>query len=508
MNIKLFLILLMVIQFSGLSQNIEITKGEITKDRQFLIDKNEMTACDNKGNFVALRPHRINGSLRNYFIEFFNDLNFIERQEIETKNLTEILDFFIKDNKIHVLIRETTSKEISVRFDLFDLFEKQKSSKILITANKETDKVLYKALKSENTLSLDYNSNYLLSFQVLNKESIYSYLKLFDSNFNLIKSEKITPNHNSKIKNISHLNTKLHGKNIYLLYNIQDEEAGNYYKLINISNEKTRELIIPIEQEFYQLINSKIEYNNYTICGLYSKKKKGGFQGLAHYNINLTKFEISSSKLSQFKSEEAKKYFIGLFKANRSLDIKDIFIDTNNNTFIVGQFYTLRKQYAPVGIPLATFTIGSMAAFITYNPISTTYKVYDDILIAKIDASGNLIWDKVLGLKQTEKIQSKFNQKDSSYFAYLKNDQLNILLNGYINPSKEKLVIQQDKRNSKTNLYNLVISEKGNISSEIFIKNSDSEILFIAEKSIETNHNKIFNLGQGNMRKQLIKIEL
>ena len=68
----------------------ETQKGTVVKDRQFLIDQKEISATDSLGNFVSIRPHRINGTLRNYFIEFHDALNFTKRIEIETQNETKI----------------------------------------------------------------------------------------------------------------------------------------------------------------------------------------------------------------------------------------------------------------------------------------------------------------------------------------------------------------------------------------------------------------------------------
>jgi hypothetical protein len=128
---------------------------------------------------------------------------------------------------------------------------------------------------------------------------------------------------------------------------------------------------------------------------------------------------------------------------------------------VIGQFYVIQKQQVPIGIPIAT--IGS-AVLITYNPINIKYKLYDDLLIGKINSNGELEWDKVLELRQTEKITSRSNKRDSSIFTFLSNNQLNIFLNGYINMKKEKLEVKQDKRLTKTTFYNISFNPKGTIT--------------------------------------------
>lgn len=502
MKLKFCLVITCFIFLQSFSQNFGITKGDIVKDRQFLIDKNEVTACDILGNFVSVRPHKINGTLRNYFIEFFNNLDYQERQEIETQNSTEILDVFIKNKTVHVLIKEQNKDNISLRFDLFNLKNKVLSKKELINVN-QSNKALFKAIKNNEAVLLNNTSSFLMSVPIIENKTVYVHLEYFDNYYKPISSQKIYPNKNLNRKHISFLDTKWYNNKIYLLFSITD--GDKFYKLIEVDNENTRALEIPIKPDSYELINSKLIKDHLVINGLFSHRKKGAFEGFTYYDINLNTFSIQSKKLSNFKNEASKKYFIGLFKSNRSIDIKDIFIDDEKNTILVAQFYTLKKQYVPVGLPIATFAVGSFVGYITYNPISASYKVFDDILISKVNKNGELIWDNILELKQTEKMASKYNKKDSSYFAFLRENQLNILLNGYINMEKDRLIVKQDKQNSKTSFYNIKIDSNGVINPVVVFPNNTSNILFKADNSKETNSG-IYNFGQGNMRKQLLKL--
>lgn len=504
MNTKLLAFILVFISFNSASQNSQIEKGEIIKDRQFMIDKTEITTCDENGVFVSIRPHRVNNILDNYYIEIFDNLNFIDRHEIKTENSTKILDVFIKKKEVHILIKEKSKEHISLRYDLFNLDKKTITQKSIISIKKNENKPIYNALKNDKQIFINHKTNYALSFPVIDNDRIYTYLEYFDDNLNSLSKHSIYPNKNASKKNATFLNINFHNNKAYILYSISENKSSNYYQLSEFNKIDTKNLMIPIEENIHELINTRISKNNFIISGLFSKQKKGAFEGFTFYNINLDSFEIASKKLSNFHTEDARKYFIGLFKNNRSIDIKDIFIDDTNNIYLIGQFYTIRKQHIPIGI---TITIGATAYF-SYNPISIKYKIYDDILISKIDTNGKLIWDTILKLRQTEKIQSKSNKKDSSYASFLENNQLNIIMNGFINMEKEKLIMKQDKRNSKTNFYNIIVASDGKIIPKIIFPNTESEILFRSEATIKSKNNTFFNLGQGNMRKQLIKVKL
>ncbi len=490
------------------SQQANFSKGDIIKDRQFLIDKNEISTIDDNGNFISIRPHRINGTLRNYYIEFFDELNFDSRVKVETENKTEILKVFIRKNKVHVLIKELAKKEVSLRFDLIDLNTREVLRKKLININKKENPEAYKSLKNDANVYLDISNNFLISFPLVEDKKLATQVYLFNKNFNKTLERKIYPKSDIPAKRITFLNSFIHNNLTFLLFNYKDESDKKFYQLIKINdNDANNELIIPVEHDFYEIVNSSIDNNNFIISGLVSEKRKGSYKGFSYYKFDLVNFQLLEQKYSPFMSDDISKYFLGFFKSNRDIDIRDIFVDTSGNTYLVGQFYKLRKQAAPIGFPVAAFSLGAGTVFITYNPIHYKYKVYDDIMIAKIDTKGKLIWEKLLELKETKKIKSTSLKRDSSYFTFFKNDQIHILMNGYINMDKDRLVVKQDKRLNKTSFYDILIDQEGKITPTVLLSNFDSDIIFKADKATITNKN-IFILGQGNIKKQLIKINL
>nr|WP_321221931.1 hypothetical protein [uncultured Psychroserpens sp.] len=504
-----FLSFITVLFLLSVSQSFsqQIAKGDIVKDRQFLIDKPELTATDEFGNFISIRPHRINGTLRNYYVEFFDNLNFTERLEIETQNDTDILDVFILNNKAHIFIKERENQTISLRLDVVDLKSKSFAKKILLQTDKETDKPLFKALRDNYFIDLQVSSNLVLNFPVVEEQSTFAYIKVFSKNLEEVTQVNVFADDNISYRNTSFLNAKFINDKAYVLFQLKDKEDDKkrFYRLIEHTKDGEQYIDIEIPEDSYELINSSIKDKHLIIAGLYSHFKKGGYKGFTYYKINLDTFNLESQQQTEFINEKAKSYFSGLFTGNRNIDINNLFIDDDLNTFIIGQFYILRKQSAPIVFPIASFSIGTISAFVTVNPISINYKVFDDILIGKISPQGQITWDNVLELRQTEKIKSKSNKRDSSTFTCFENNQINIFINGYIDLDKEKLIVKQDKRLSKTNFYNITVNQHGGITPKIVFPNADSETLFRAETAVKSK-NIIYILGQGNMRKQLLKL--
>ena len=483
----------------------EIEKGSIHKDRQFLIDQKEISATDSLGNFVSIRPHRINGTLRNYFVEFHDALNFTNRVEIETQNETKILDVFIANEKAHVFIKERKNKSISLRCDIIDLKTQSFEQKFLLKVDKESDLEVYRSLKNDFEINLEHSSGIVLSFPVVKDKLLYAYVKVFTKDLEELKEHKIYADKNIPSKNTRFLNASQDHNNIYLLFNVIYSKDKKTYKLIELNSQKTLE--IQIEPDTYELINSDIRESHYIISGLYSNYERGGFKGFTNYTIDIDSFTLKSQQQTVFLNQGIRRYFKGIFKANRGIDLKNVFIDEQLNTYVIGQFHIIEQEQNHsifVGVSIGGLPVAlGVSFFISATPYSKEKKLYDDILIGKISPEGELLWDTVLELRQIEKIKNKHINRDSSTFTFFANNHPNILINGYINTNKDRLIIKQDKRLSKTNLYNVKVTADGKILPEVLFQNSD--FIFIADRAVKTKNN-IHILGQGNMRKQLLKL--
>ncbi|MDG5490245.1 hypothetical protein [Psychroserpens sp. SPM9] len=508
MRIKPHLLLfVLILPLFSVCQDLQ--KGTIIKDRQFLIDKKELTANDVQGNFVSIRPHHINGTLRNYHVEFFEGLNFKNRIEIETQNDTSILDVFILDEKAHVFIKERVDQSIALRLDIIDLKTQAFSKKVLLQIDKDSDKSVFKALKDDYFIDLKTTDYLILNFPVVEDKITYAYVKVFSKTLEEMTQIKVYADESISHRNTSFLNAKYINNTLFTLFQLSPngDEEQRFYRLIELTTTTKRSLDIEIPADSYELINSEIKQNHMIIAGLYSHTRKGGYQGFTYYKIDLEAFEVTSQHQSPFLNESAKKYFTGWFKGNRNIDINNIFIDDELNAYVVGQFYILVKQSVPIGLPIASFTVGGISAFITVNPVSYSYKVFDDILGGKINPEGEIVWDNVLQLRQTEKIKAKSNKRDSSTFTFFANNEIHIFINGYIDMEKKPFIVKQDKRLNKTNFYDITVNQHGGITPNIVFPNADSDIIFRAESAVKSGAT-IHILGQGNMRKQLLKLKI
>lgn len=496
---------ILTLHSSTFTQEYKISRGDIKKDRIFLMDKTEITVNDEEGNFISIRPQKDNGVIFNYHIEFFENLNFKDKIEIKNDNKIKILKVFIKNNKTYIFIKENISNGFLLRIDLIDINTKQIAQRNVLEIDKDISPNIYKSVKKDLNIYLEHSSKIILTIPFVEDKKTNTLVKVFSDSIEGVEEENIYPDETISYKNTNFLTTLQHNNKIYLIYNIVFNDDRKIYRIIELSSRNSkRNLDIPITADTYELLTSTIKNKQLIISGLFSNKKKNRFQGTTNYIIDLKSFSVTSSKQNTFLNPEVSKYFNGLFKTNRSVDIKNILVDDDLNTYLVFQFYKVKKQSIPlVGL---TLSYGS-SVFLTYNPIKAKYKLYDDLLFCKINNESDLEWDKVLHFEQLQKISSKSNKRDSSVYSFLFKNKLNLLLNSYINTKKEKIIVKQDSNFGRTKFYNISLSNDGNISLKEIFSNAKSKIIYRADKTLKYK-NYLFNLGQGNMRKQLMKIEL
>ncbi|NQY07025.1 MAG: hypothetical protein HRT68_12775 [Flavobacteriaceae bacterium] len=505
----LFLIALLFSLFNmSFSQDISFEKGELIKDRLFLIDKQESTVLDKQGNIYGVRPHRVNGVMRNYYVEFFEDLNFGKRIEIETNQktnvVTEIEETFALDNRLLVFTKEYTGSYATLYVDILGIDSKTfLERKELVTGERNSNKNVYKALKESNFEIKNNLNGFLLLLQAEEEDKLQVKLTVYGKNIEKVATKEFYPNKPIDFKKTTYLTVLADGDIIYILTSYEKEEKLFYRLNLLDENANIKSLDIPSKEGYYELVSLTNTDEELIIAGFVSKLKKGRYQGYCYYAVNKETFELSRNKYDTFKNQDISDYFSGFLKGDRGVQIKDVFVDEENNTYVACQFYKAGNTKLLV---LAQFDLLiATAIYVSSHGNRVFDKLFDDILVVKFDAEGALVWENLIRLKTQKKKQDK-NKQDYNYFSYYNEQGVNVLLNAQINNKEGEFKVNQAKQKSKTNLYNLVFSSSGQIELKAVLSNAKTEAIF-PTKDVQIDQNHIYILGQGNMRKQMLKIQ-
>ena len=233
---------------------------------------------------------------------------------------------------------------------------------------------------------------------------------------------------------------------------------------------------------------------NAVICaGFYIEPKSKWFDGVSFFEVNAASMSLQLVKHTPFAEAVKKGKTGGWFKGsyNKDLLFKNAVLTDDGGFILTGEeYYEVETQNAP-GPGMV-----SAGGYVTYH--------FDNIICAKVDGSGNVVWVKDV---EKEQFSGDINDARLSYTTLYKNNMLSL----FINVSKDiKLNDNGDPKfrlgsKNKSDLTVLTISAQGSLKYEKLVDNESSIGPYMTARGI-TVPGSIFFLGRRGPEKQLLKI--
>ncbi|KGL63367.1 hypothetical protein [Polaribacter sp. Hel1_85] len=409
-----------------------------------------------------------------------NDLNVIARKS-KTYLVFETFDNKAKGKKIKTV--KLSKKESFVG----ELFYNNQLRIFMVESPSKTERILH--CYTYNVASNNYTKVTLLETTVKKKSALFSGQNKRQTNFSISPNKKfiaITTDiekKNSNSYNIHVYNAEnlelTYSKSYYsntekyyrssdmvvddnaVVYNVGKEyfkgkrerknAKANYSYVINkIDKDNIETSAISLkEDEYIQSLNLSFVNDNLRLIGYYSEDKVFGIKGVSTFIVdtnNLEVIEKKKQKLPLKVFEDLYGYRNAKNKKNAELTsftLDYLLEDEEGNTYLVAEEFYVTQVYVSNGMN------GGMYV--------TTYH-YDDILITKLDADGNLNWGRSIFKRDTS----------PSYNAFLNNGKLHVLLN-----SGKNLTAKTDGRLKvskgwfeSSSLYVFLYDKDGNVSHE------------------------------------------
>ncbi|WP_298419971.1 hypothetical protein [uncultured Kordia sp.] len=232
----------------------------------------------------------------------------------------------------------------------------------------------------------------------------------------------------------------------------RDKKKGkaNYeFVLHKISESNTSHVNVKLENEFVRTLVISQKNDQLHLLGFYSEKDSGRLKGGCDFVISETDLTVASKKITELPQqvyEDLYGYRRGKRKKKKAKELRNFYVDytmedTQGNTYILAEEFYITQSYISTGMNGGYW--------------QTVYH-YDDILIMKFNANGELDWGR-----------SIFKRANGpSYNAFLKNDELHIILN-----SGKNLLEKKDGRTKvsqgwfeSSSLYDIVYSVDGKVA--------------------------------------------
>lgn len=269
------------------------------------------------------------------------------------------------------------------------------------------------------------------------------------------------------------------------------EGKANYSFVLNdISKDNFKSLKISLENNLHiSSLSINFYENKLNLIGFYSNERAGNIKGGCNFEINTSDLKVVSIKNSILPKDVYEDLY-GDVKGEQndkkkkelnSFYVDYILRDSKGNTFLLAEEFYITTNYVSTG----------------YGGYFTTVYHYNDILVLKFDTNGALNWGR-----------SIFKRANSpSYNAFLKNDELHVLLN-----SGKNLIEKTDGRTKvskgwfeSTSLYDFTYSINGNVEYNK-IQDNKGNNFYMPYFGIFYN-GKFVMSSDSNMKKQFMILE-
>ena len=517
MKKAIVLLLLFFVSFAH-SQKISVKKSQLFKDKKKhteLVYSEE----DGQGGVITLRKYYA-GILRmpkGYYIEHFDsNLKLLSETEVDIDR-SFIDGLLVKDGKVHLFEKKMGKESFAVNILTSDLGKLDFKSSELFNLDKDDIKKYFGVViglffinngvsqmdgDMMGQLTFSKNKKFMaFNFDIKDKENEVHRIFVYDDNFNQVFQREFKRDIKDKYFDYEDVSVDDEDGSVYFLGKVYEGDsrrskkkgkANYHYELFKLNDEGQKQVSFNTQDHFVSSLTSLKSGDILSCVGFYSDRNDNRYKGIVRYDIDPNNLSVTKSSFQPFteqfildkygkKKEKELKFlrYRGLFMLEGSGDI--VF---NAEEFFITSHYNMNTGN-------------------TY-----TYYHYNDIISARINADGKLLWARNINKKQTTS-NPMFNSE--SYTSTVVNDKVYIFLNGSTKVKKIKndRIQFKDAKAKNYNLYAIEIGMDGNFEYEIIQTNKQLEVpLYVSDGILLNNGSEVIFFGRRKKEKQILKLTL
>lgn len=506
---KLYIALALALAVAAQAQDIpcKITKSAVFKDEY----KNSNIVAvedDGRGGVVIVRNFYggVFSSGAGYYFEHYNEqMQLVKEFEYDQKR-SAVLGVLINNETAHIIgfnydkerkgyicaahTASITDFKFSTR-ELFFLKSEEIERFSLFSGGYDHDSGAQMIINEDK-------SAFAVTVDIVNKNQETHKLFLFDNNAQQKFSHDFKRDIKDKKFHYENIDVSKDGNTLYLLGKVyttekkKKKEGGKYqYELTRISQQGAQTQAFDTDEHFAASLKTIVFDDRITCVGFYSDRNDNRFKGLSYFELDPTTLAIRKSKFNPFTPQFVlDKYGKDKQKELKNLSFRGMYISPG------GEIVFNAEEYYVV-----TSTMTSPNGGTTTR---TTYH-YDDIVSAKFNREGELLWARNINKRQA-------TGGDNPYISY------SSTLHGndtyfFINAGEKVKKLKNDRiqfgqtSNKKSNLNVIRINQEGDFEYKELLDDKDNDVPFMVSDGASTN-DAIYFIGRKGKKKQLLKITL
>ncbi len=516
---KQFFVILIIALFSFVSKaqeiSVTIKKSDVFKD-EYKHSSIVLVEEDGKGGVIIIRTYHggmFSSGVGYYFEHYDSDMKLIKEYEYELKyseiekhgsvlglimngDNINIIDFLYNKTDKAFICSSLTANINDFNFNKTELF--RLSSKEI----KNFSFFSSSTIDGDSGASLIINEGrtaFAITVDIKDETAETHKLYLYDKELNKKFEHTFKRDIKDRKFRFENIDVSKDGNTLYLLGKAytdekkQKKEGGKYqYELTSITQNDEKTQVFDTNDNFAASLKTIVFQDRLTCIGFYSERNDSRFKGICYFELDPVSLDIRKSKFNPFTDQFIiDKYGKEKNKELKNLSFRKILITPENEIVFNAEEFYITTTYVSTG------PYGGGYTRTIYN--------YDDIVSAKINTSGDIVWARNINKRQS-------TDGDYSYISYTSTIKGNDTY-FFINTSEKVRKLRNDRiqfgqtSKNRSNLNVIQIKPNGDFDYTEILDNKDNEVPFMVSNGVLSG-DSVYFMGRKGKKKQLLKLTL
>ncbi len=284
----------------------------------------------------------------------------------------------------------------------------------------------------------------------------------------------------------------LMGKAFFKKRRFEATERRFQYELVKINANGHQIQEFNDTSRFPESLKPILSGNDLKIVGFYADRKDNRYNGLVYFSLDANSLNIKNKKYNPFSDQFMMDKFGREVDAElKNLIFKDVHITPGNGILFSAEEYFVTKGQDISG--------GGTQVTDRYH--------YNDIVVAKLDASGEMEWARNINKAEVTQGDASY----ASYTAYGDGNDMYFFINSGENPQKmsnERIIFKQGYSRNP-NMFVIKVDNGGTLSHKKLVDDKDVRLPIMVSRPLvdKTTDNLLFYAKRGS-RKQLVRVSV